>query len=62
MEPLEAGLLVDPSVRAELGRAMSEGAGVLRSRASLAETARRLNAETVLVGAITLAGLPLPTL
>ncbi len=43
VEPLEAGLLVDPSVRAELGRAMSEGAGVLRSRASLAETARRLD-------------------
>ena len=43
VEPLEAGLLVDPSVRAELGQAMSKGAGVLRSRASLAETARRLD-------------------
>lgn len=43
VEPLEPGLLVDPSVRAELGRTMSEGAGVLRNRASLAETARRLD-------------------
>ncbi|TAL15124.1 MAG: L-aspartate oxidase [Frankiales bacterium] len=43
VEPLAPGLLVDPSVRAELGRTMSEGAGVLRNRASLAETARRLD-------------------
>ena len=44
-EPLpgagEAGLL-DPSVREELARAMTSGAGVLRSAESLAETARRL--------------------
>ena len=38
------GLLLDPAVREELGRAMSYGAGVLRSKASLAETADRLDA------------------
>ena len=42
VEPLEAGQLVDPSVRAELGKTMSQGAGVLRNRASLGETADRL--------------------
>ena len=43
VEPVEPGVLVDPAVRAALGRTMSEGAGVLRSRASLTETARRLD-------------------
>jgi L-aspartate oxidase len=39
----EQGLLLDPAVRDELGRAMSEGAGVLRSQRSLADTAVRLD-------------------
>jgi L-aspartate oxidase len=43
LEPQEQGLLLDPSVRGDLGRTMSEGAGVLRSRASLARTAQRLD-------------------
>jgi aspartate oxidase len=43
VEPDEPGVLVDPSVRAELGRTMSDGAGVLRSKQSLAETAVRLD-------------------
>ena len=34
--------LLDPSVREELGRAMSEGAGVLRSAGSLERTAKAL--------------------
>ena len=42
VEPQEEGVLVDPSVRVALGRTMSEGAGVLRSRDSLARTASRL--------------------
>ena len=36
-------VLLDPAVRPELGRAMTEGAGVLRSKASLADTAERLD-------------------
>jgi len=43
LKPQEQGLLLDPSVRGDLGRTMSEGAGVLRSRASLARTAQRLD-------------------
>ena len=39
--PTEA-MLLDPSVRAELGTAMTSGAGVLRSAASLARTAAAL--------------------
>jgi L-aspartate oxidase len=37
-------VLLDPSVRAELARAMTEGAGVLRSADSLAATAKTLEA------------------
>jgi L-aspartate oxidase len=37
-------LLLDPSVRPELARAMTEGAGVLRSADSLAATAKTLDA------------------
>ena len=43
--PVEPGgerVLLDPSVREELGRAMTEGAGVLRSAASLERTAKAL--------------------
>jgi L-aspartate oxidase len=36
-------VLLDPSTRTELGRAMTEGAGVLRSAASLAATAKELD-------------------
>lgn len=43
VEPQEPGVLVNPSVRLELGRAMSEGAGVLRSKQSLTVTATRLD-------------------
>jgi L-aspartate oxidase len=43
VEPQEQGVLVDPSARGELGRTMSEGAGVLRSRESLAQTASCLD-------------------
>jgi L-aspartate oxidase len=35
-------VLLDPSVREELGRSMTEGAGVLRSAASLEHTAKAL--------------------
>ena len=43
--PLDGeALLLDPSVRAELGTAMTLGAGVLRSAASLDEAARSLEA------------------
>ena len=43
--PLDGeALLLDPSVRAELGTAMTLGAGVLRSGASLDEAARTLEA------------------
>jgi len=35
-------LLLDPAIRPELARSMSEGAGVLRSAASLASTAKEL--------------------
>jgi L-aspartate oxidase len=40
--PSEPPVLLDPSVRGELAGAMTDGAGVLRSAASLAATARRL--------------------
>jgi L-aspartate oxidase len=36
-------VLLEPSVRAEIGRAMTAGAGVLRSAASLAQTAQTLD-------------------
>ena len=36
-------VLLDPSTRADLGRAMTEGAGVLRSASSLATTAKSLD-------------------
>jgi L-aspartate oxidase len=43
--PLDGeALLLDPSVRTELGTAMTRGAGVLRSAASLGEAARALEA------------------
>ena len=43
--PLDGeALLLDPSVRAELGTAMTLGAGVLRSAASLGQAARTLEA------------------
>lgn len=40
--PSSEAVLLDPSVRPDLGRTMTEGAGVLRSKSSLAETADRL--------------------
>jgi L-aspartate oxidase len=46
-EPVADGgepVLLDPSVRGDLGRAMTEGAGVLRSADSLAVTAKTLHA------------------
>ena len=39
-------MLLDPSVRTDLGRAMTDGAGVLRSAASLSSTAKALDALT----------------
>ncbi|MEX2292105.1 MAG: L-aspartate oxidase [Mycobacteriales bacterium] len=41
--PSGPGVLLDPAIRLELGRTMIEGAGVLRSKASLAATACRLD-------------------
>jgi L-aspartate oxidase len=46
-EPVAAAgdpVLLDPSIRGDLGRAMTEGAGVLRSAESLAGTAKALDA------------------
>ena len=44
LEPVDEQVLVDPSVRSELAAAMTTGAGVLRSAASLAATSAELSA------------------
>ena len=43
VRPQGQGFLLDPSVRADLGRVMSLGAGVVRSKSSLAATADALD-------------------